>query len=110
MYYQYDPQRVSMCTLIIHGLLHIAPSIRRVGPVWTYWAFPTERFCGFLNPAIKSRKHPWTNLDNHLILRAQITQIMHVYNIRLPGLSDRAARKSSRDHVENECKSAVILV
>ncbi|KAL1684480.1 hypothetical protein GGG16DRAFT_68216, partial [Schizophyllum commune] len=54
LYYQHDSSRVSVCTLNIHALLHIADSIEAMGPVWTYWAFPMERFCGRMQRAVRS--------------------------------------------------------
>jgi hypothetical protein len=66
LYYQYNPSRLPVCTLTIHGLLHIADSIAALGPPWVYWAFPTERFCGSLLPAVRSRRYPFSNIDRHV--------------------------------------------
>jgi hypothetical protein len=51
------------------------------GPVWTYWAFPTERFCGRLLPQIHSRRHPFSNIDNFVIASAKLSQIKIMYNL-----------------------------
>jgi hypothetical protein len=51
------------------------------GPVWTYWAFPTERFCGRLLPEIRSRRHPFSNIDNFVVASAKLSQIKIVYNL-----------------------------
>ncbi|KAF7349606.1 hypothetical protein MSAN_01686300 [Mycena sanguinolenta] len=51
-------ERLPICPLTIHALLHIADSIKFTGPVWCYWAFPMERY----------------------FEKAQLTQIMTVYN------------------------------
>ncbi|KAF7302298.1 hypothetical protein MIND_00797300 [Mycena indigotica] len=80
-YYQYKPDRLPTCPLTIHALLHIADSIKFCGPVWAYWAFPMERFCGTLTPAIRSRRHPWASLDRHILEVAQLTQVKMVYNV-----------------------------
>jgi hypothetical protein len=50
------------------------------GPIWAYWAFPMERFCGELKMAIKSRRFPYSAIDNHLVAVAQLTQIKLRYN------------------------------
>ncbi|KAF7298334.1 hypothetical protein MKEN_01358000 [Mycena kentingensis (nom. inval.)] len=81
MYYQYKPDRLPICPLTIHALLHIADSIKFCGPVSVYWAFAMERFCGTLTPAIRSRRHPWASLDRHILEVAQLTQIKMVYNV-----------------------------
>ena len=81
MYYQYSPSRLSACPLTIHALLHIVDGIEAAGPVWTYWAFPTERFCGRLLPEIRSRRHPFSNIDNFVVASAKLSQIKIVYNL-----------------------------
>ena len=51
------------------------------GPVWAYWAFPTERFCGRLLPEIRSRRHPFSNIDNFVVASAKLSQIKIMYNL-----------------------------
>src|SRR5713226_5544773 len=53
LYYQYKPEQLPACPLMIHALLHIPDQIRWMGPCWTTWAFPIERQCGVL-----SMQHP----------------------------------------------------
>ncbi|KAJ7028737.1 hypothetical protein C8F04DRAFT_1007263 [Mycena alexandri] len=81
MYYQFDPQRLSTCPLTLHALLHIAPGISFAGPVWCYWAFPMERYCGSIQPGIRSRRFPWASLDRYVLENAQLTQIKALYNV-----------------------------
>ena len=81
MYYQYSPSRLSACPLSIHALLHVVDGIEAAGPVWTYWAFPTERFCGRLLPEIRSRRHPFSNIDNFVVASATLSQIKILYNL-----------------------------
>ncbi|KAF5364426.1 hypothetical protein D9758_010711 [Tetrapyrgos nigripes] len=80
-YYQYSPERVSACPLTIHALLHIADSIETMGPVWCYWAFPMERYCGSLQPAIRSRRFPYRSLDRYVLETAQLMQIKLRYDV-----------------------------
>ncbi|KAJ7100775.1 hypothetical protein B0H15DRAFT_919926 [Mycena belliarum] len=81
LYYQYNLERLPVCTLPIHGLLHIAASIRIMGPSWCYWAYPMERFCGSLLPAIKSRRYPWASIDRRILELAQLFQIKAIYSL-----------------------------
>ncbi|KAJ7204051.1 hypothetical protein GGX14DRAFT_369096 [Mycena pura] len=81
LYFQYDVERLSVCPLTIHALLHIAPGIEFSGPVWCYWAFPMERYCGSIQPGIRSRRFPWASMDRHVLETAQLTQIKTVYNV-----------------------------
>ncbi|KAG8900769.1 hypothetical protein FRC00_011291 [Tulasnella sp. 408] len=81
IYLQENLQRLPVCTLPIHSLLHIADSIRSMGPVWCYWAFPMERFCGSLLPAIKSRRYPYASIDRRVTELSQLHQIKVIYGL-----------------------------
>ena len=81
IYYQLSPDRVSACPVTIHAILHIPDSIEASGPVWVSWAFPTERYCGSLVPAIRSRRFPFPSLDRYIAELAQLTQIKMLYNL-----------------------------
>ncbi|KAI4294218.1 hypothetical protein K525DRAFT_213175 [Schizophyllum commune Loenen D] len=94
IYYQHDPRRLSACPLTIHALLHIADSIENMGPAWCYWAFPMERYCGALQPAIKSRRFPYASLDRFVVERAQLEQINAIY-----GTADEMALRPPRDKI-----------
>ncbi|KAK1235307.1 hypothetical protein PQX77_001465 [Marasmius sp. AFHP31] len=55
--------------------------IEAMGPVWAYWAFPTERYCGRLQPAIRSKRYPFANIDNYLISVSHLSQIKIVHGL-----------------------------
>ncbi|KZO90957.1 hypothetical protein CALVIDRAFT_471348, partial [Calocera viscosa TUFC12733] len=52
-------------------LLHVGDCIEWVGPVWTTWAFPMERFCGQLQRTITGRRNPYPGIDRHILERCQ---------------------------------------
>jgi hypothetical protein len=81
LYYQYSPSCLSTCPLTIHALLHVVDGMEAAGLVWTYWAFPTEWFCGRLLPKICSRCHPFSNIDNSVVASAKLSQIKIMYNL-----------------------------
>jgi hypothetical protein len=81
IYYQHQPSRLSACPVTVHALLHIADSIRAMGPVWAYWAFAMERFCGTLKRSIRSRRFPLASLERFVLERVQLDQIANIYNI-----------------------------
>ncbi|KAG8961311.1 hypothetical protein FRC05_006248 [Tulasnella sp. 425] len=56
--------------------------VRMMGPVWCYWAFPMERFCGSLLPAIKSRRFPYASIDRRVTELSQLYQIKILYGLR----------------------------
>ncbi|KAI0822204.1 hypothetical protein BC628DRAFT_706526 [Trametes gibbosa] len=94
-YYQYDPQWLAMCPLTIHALLHISDSILKTGPVWASWAFTIERYCGKLQPAIRSRRFPYASLNRYVLDHARLSQIGLMY-----GQSVQAELKLRPEHVE----------
>jgi hypothetical protein len=94
MYYQYSPDRLSTCTVTVHALLHIADSIEASGPMWAYWAFPMERYCGSLTPAIRSRRFPFPSLDRYITELAQLTQIKMFHQLQ-DALSFKAPKHDS---------------
>ncbi|KAL6308889.1 hypothetical protein BKA93DRAFT_815202 [Sparassis latifolia] len=81
IYYQHSPERLGICPVTIHALLHIADSIETAGPVWACWSFPMERFCGYLQPAIKSRRFPFASIDRYLIDSARLEHIKMLYGM-----------------------------
>jgi hypothetical protein len=80
-YYQNKPDRLRACTLPLHSLLHIADDIENMGPIWCYWAFPMERFCGALARANKSRRFPYIGLNRNVLQVAQLAQIKLIYGL-----------------------------
>lgn len=91
-------------TLTVHGLLHIADTIERIGPVWAWWSFPIERQCGRLQRHITSKHHPFVNLDNYITLANQFKTAKLIYNISDKDLSlDGPAKKKPGFELHDEC-------
>jgi len=80
-YYRYDRERLSACTLPLHAMLHIADNIEAMGPVWAYWAFPMERFCGAIARANKSHHYPYSSINQHVLQASQLSQIKFMYGM-----------------------------
>ena len=95
-------------TLTIHGLLHIADTIERIGPIWAWWSFPIERQCGRLQRHINSKRHPFANLDNYIMLAAQLKTVKLIYNIADENLSpERPTKKKVAYELHDECTCLV---
>ena len=84
--------------MTVHALLHIADGIDACGPVWAYWAFPMERYCGRLQRAIRSRRFPWSNLDEHVLATAQIKQVGLRYSLE----HELSFKPDPKDYVEGQ--------
>ena len=97
IYYQGDPKRLPVCTLPIHSLLHIADCIQNWGPVWCYWSFPMERYCGHLKKGVTSKRHPYSSLDRYLTDWATLWHIGNVYNIQ-DELKPKSSHNPAQQH------------
>ncbi|QRV82351.1 Transposase family Tnp2 protein [Ceratobasidium sp. AG-Ba] len=82
LYYKKARDRLMACTLPVHALLHIADDIETAGPVWCYWAFPMERYCGSLARASINPLLPYSSLDRRVRQIAQLAQIKNIYGLR----------------------------
>jgi len=105
LYYQHKPERLPVCLLTIHALLHIPDQIRWMGPCWTTWAFPIERQCGYFQHSIQSRQNPYASMDKHLIELSQLWQIKLLYNLTDEQLGKPPKRPSSHTKRLEDCKS-----
>lgn len=74
-----ERSRLSVCTSIVHYLLHVADSIGQFGPVINYWQYPMERVCGQLGPLVKSTVNPYQNLANN-ILTESLNHVQFAYS------------------------------
>ncbi|KAG9121616.1 hypothetical protein FRC07_002362 [Ceratobasidium sp. 392] len=52
-----------------------------MGPVWCYWAFPMEQFCGSLARSQKSRRFLFSSVDQRVLEIAQLSQIKAMYRL-----------------------------
>ncbi|KAF9237742.1 hypothetical protein BU15DRAFT_88589 [Melanogaster broomeanus] len=101
-YYQYREDRLSCCTLPIHGLLHVAQDIENCGPVWVHWTFFLERYCQLLKTSLRSRRHPWSNLARKVLHVAYLTQINIKYDLTDELFNIRAAARRSDELFQQE--------
>ena len=81
LYYQHQFHRLPACTMPVHALLHIADDIRQAGPVWCYWAFAMERYCGLLANSTKSRRDPFISLSRRIRDIEELKLIRLKYNL-----------------------------
>lgn len=99
-YYQYDPDKLSACTLMIHNLLHVAPDIRATGPVSSSWAFVMERHCGNLLPAIKSRLNPYGSLDHQNKRLSQLNHLVIQFDLQDKLMNYRPLKNLTRGEID----------
>ncbi|KAG2046473.1 hypothetical protein BDR06DRAFT_922829 [Suillus hirtellus] len=74
-YYQYDEARLPVCTLPVHGCLHVANDLRMSGPAWVHWTFYVERYCLFLKTGLRSRRNPWSGLSRVILFSSYLSQL-----------------------------------
>ena len=75
------PNHVACCLLTVHALLHIALTIRAMGPVWDYWGFLMEHHCSEILRNIRSRWFPYARINKYITFQAQLTHITLLYNL-----------------------------
>ncbi|KAF8592922.1 hypothetical protein BDV93DRAFT_567159 [Ceratobasidium sp. AG-I] len=78
-YYQYSPERLAVCRLTLHALLHVPDDVLRCGPVWSSWSFLIERYCGVAVGAVKSKVNPYTTISNRVLEMAQLSALSSEY-------------------------------
>ncbi|KDN35864.1 hypothetical protein RSAG8_11226, partial [Rhizoctonia solani AG-8 WAC10335] len=72
LYYQYKYERMFLCKLTLHAILHVPDDVIRCGPVWVYWSFPLERYCREVTFCAKSKVLPYTAISKHVLQLSQI--------------------------------------
>lgn len=75
IFYQKEADRLSTIVLTIHTWLHAVDYIEQSGPLWCFWCWIMERFCGRLARAVASHKHPYASLNRRILELATIASI-----------------------------------
>lgn len=84
-YYQFQNERLPACNSTPHGLLHVADDALNLGPVWVFWCFLMERFCGSLVAEARSRSNPYPAISTLTLQRSQLQHIFWKY----PGIGKK---------------------
>jgi hypothetical protein len=84
----------------------LCDNIRFCGPVWATWTFWMERYCGYLQAALRSKVSPWADLNNRILHKAYLDQIDIFYDLN-PGNS-QADQLSRGEHIFATCKSVIL--
>ncbi|KAJ1301859.1 hypothetical protein OPQ81_009086 [Rhizoctonia solani] len=72
-YYQYDYERMRVCKITLHALLHVPDDVLRCGPVWVAWSFSIERYCREVTAGAKSNVLPWTSIAKYVLQMCQLS-------------------------------------
>ncbi|KAG8738793.1 hypothetical protein FRC12_016562, partial [Ceratobasidium sp. 428] len=74
-YYQYNYDRLGVCRLTVHALLHVADDVLCCGPTWVPWSFIIERYCREIVACVKSMVVPYSTVDKHVLQMSQLSTI-----------------------------------
>ncbi|KAF8595661.1 hypothetical protein BDV93DRAFT_574581 [Ceratobasidium sp. AG-I] len=111
-YYQYNYNRLSVCKLTLHALLHIPDEVIRCGPVWVSWSFSIERYCREITFCTLSKVVPYSTINRHVLHVAQISAISSKYpavrKALLFGKSDGPVMTSCMEHVYPGYESTIL--
>jgi hypothetical protein len=92
---------LSAFLISFHYLLHVADCIEDFGPCRGFWQFPMERLCGMLIPLVSSRKFPYINLFNNVLLqeRFKYLRFLPIYNEKVLSNFEEKEKTWSIDRV-----------
>jgi hypothetical protein len=74
-YYQYQEDRLCVCTTVINGLLHIAANIQYCAPIWATWTYHVEQMCGNFQGNLGSKRDPASSIDKRVLQGAYLDQL-----------------------------------
>src|SRR5436190_15920221 len=80
LYYQGLNERLPVCSVNIHYLLHFADYIQDCGPARYWWQFPMERYCGIIKPKARSKSQLNASLANAVIISEHLNHVRFVRN------------------------------
>ena len=63
-----------------------------------------ERYCGYLNAGLRSRQHPWANLNNRILHKAYLEQIDIYYDLENDLKIVSGDHLSQREMIFKECE------
>jgi hypothetical protein len=106
-YYQYQEDRLSVCTTVIHGLLHVPANIRYCAPSWATWTFHIERMCGDFQGNLGSKSAPSSNINKRVLYGAILDQLASKFDLsdELSEVGKRPKGALSRNEIiKADCK------
>lgn len=81
-FYQYKADRLPFCLLTVHTWLHVVDYMELSGPVWVFWCFVMERYCGRLLRSVSSRKHPFASVVRRILELGALAAIRHRFDLQ----------------------------
>ncbi len=75
LYYQRKTERIHFCRQCLHGLVHLAPEVIRIGPDGYRSQWTMERSIGILVQQIKQPSNPYANLSEQGAQQAQMNAL-----------------------------------
>ena len=112
-YYQYNYDRLSVCKLTLHAILHVPDNVIRCGPVWVSWSFSIERYCREITFCVKSKVVPYSAIRKHVLQMAQLSAVAcrfpAIRKALLFGKSDAPVDISRTECIYPECMFCLIF-
>ncbi|QRV80956.1 Transposase family tnp2 [Ceratobasidium sp. AG-Ba] len=113
-YYQYNYDRISVCKLTLHALLHVADDVLICGPVWVTWSYLTERYCREIIACTRQRVVPFATVARFVLQLAQLSAVaMRFPEVRkalLFGKSDAPVNVSRMERVYRDYPDTILRV
>jgi hypothetical protein len=79
LYYQRRTDRIHFVRPVLHGVLHLAPEVTRVGPGLCASQWTIERTIGNLGEEIRQPSNPYANLSQRGLRRCQVNALKAIF-------------------------------
>ncbi|KIO21907.1 hypothetical protein M407DRAFT_79835 [Tulasnella calospora MUT 4182] len=84
IFYQHNAPWLVACLLTIHAWIHIPDIIKKSDPLWAYWSWVMEWFCGRRSHAVSSHKWPYSSPNQQILEISTLHSIRHMYKLENP--------------------------
>jgi hypothetical protein len=72
LYYRQESERLPVCGVNVHYLLHFSQYIKDCGPACYWWQFVMERYCGIIKPKARSKSQMNVSLANAVVINEHL--------------------------------------
>ena len=78
LYYRGEPERLQVCTVQIHYLLHYSDYIQDLGSARLFWQFFMERMNGIIKPKARSKSQMHASVSNGVLVAEHLNHLTFI--------------------------------
>ena len=88
LYYRGEPERLQVCTVQIHYLLHYSGYIQDLGSARLFWQFFMERMNGIIKPKARSKSQMHASVSNGVLVAEHLNHLTFILSPDEPNSRD----------------------